>query len=78
MHTSMTIDEERRRLPIRGGAISPRECAERGVIVLDGEARSARVDHVVVEEPLEIRVGGVPISITMRTPSMVSVSVPMP
>lgn len=63
-----TIDEARRRLPIRGDAITPRQSVEREVVVLDGEARSARVDSVVVEEPLEIRVGGAPISITMRTP----------
>ena len=31
-------------------------------------ARVSTADHVAVEEPLEIRVGGVPIAVTMRTP----------
>jgi FdhD protein len=64
----MSAGEERRRLPIRGEAIAPTESRARRVVVLDGEARSDRDDRVVVEEPLEIRVGGAPISITMRTP----------
>ena len=31
------------------------------------EGRTER-DHVAVEEPLEIRIGGVPVAVTMRTP----------
>ena len=33
-----------------------------------GALRSTRPDTVVVEEPLEIRVSGVPLAVTMRTP----------
>ena len=35
---------------------------------LDGEGRSTRADAVAVEEPLEIRVGGRSVAVTMRTP----------
>lgn len=35
--------------------------------IADGEA-GQRTDNVVVEEPLEIRVNGAPITVTMRTP----------
>jgi FdhD protein len=35
---------------------------------IDGERRVGRPDTLVVEEPLEIRVGGRPLSVTMRTP----------
>ena len=31
-----------------------------------------RADLLAVEEPLEIRVGGQPLSVTMRTPAMTS------
>src|SRR2546430_14033136 len=31
------------------------------------EGRNER-DHVAVEEPLEIRIGGLPVAVTMRTP----------
>ena len=37
------------------------------VTVRDGQRR-ARVDHLAAEEPLEIRVGGEAVSVTMRTP----------
>ncbi len=33
-----------------------------------GDACSSRSDHVAREEPLEIRIGGVPIAVVMRTP----------
>ncbi|MFV0374478.1 formate dehydrogenase accessory sulfurtransferase FdhD [Microbacterium sp.] len=33
-----------------------------------GESTSRRADVLAVEEPLEIRVGGVPLAVTMRTP----------
>ncbi|MCW2517123.1 MAG: formate dehydrogenase [Mycobacterium sp.] len=39
----------------------------RVVRLVDG-VRSERVDTVVAEEPLEIRVGGRPLAVTMRTP----------
>ncbi len=38
------------------------------VIALRGDEGSARPDSVVVEEPLEIRLDGAPIAVTMRTP----------
>ena len=31
------------------------------------EGRGER-DHVAIEEPLEIRIGGTPVAVTMRTP----------
>ncbi|UUT34934.1 formate dehydrogenase accessory sulfurtransferase FdhD [Microbacterium elymi] len=34
----------------------------------DEEATSARADVLAVEEPLEIRIGGEPLTVTMRTP----------
>ena len=36
--------------------------------IVVGESRSRREDVLAVEEPLEIRVAGTPLSITMRTP----------
>ena len=38
------------------------------VLTIDGETALVRQDMLAVEEPLEIRIGGVAISITMRTP----------
>ena len=38
------------------------------VISLRGGSSAARADEVVVEEPLEIRLDGAPIAVTMRTP----------
>jgi len=35
---------------------------------LDGETAAERIDTLVAEEPLEIRVGGAAIAVTMRTP----------
>ena len=35
---------------------------------LDGEGRSTMADAIAVEEPLEIRVGGRSVAVTMRTP----------
>jgi FdhD protein len=40
----------------------------RRVVAIHGSSRSRRDDHVVTEEPLEIRVNGEPYAITMRTP----------
>ncbi len=42
--------------------------SERAVLVVADESRSAKVDRVAVEEPLEIRSGRDAIAITMRTP----------
>jgi FdhD protein len=42
--------------------------ANRRLVRLDGAGRSWRSDQVVVEEPLELRVAGVPVAVTMRTP----------
>lgn len=42
--------------------------ARRKVLRIDGDARVVRPDTLVVEEPLEIRVSGEPITVTMRTP----------
>src|SRR5438105_3437786 len=46
------------------GRVTTRRRVER----IDGAARVGRPDTLVVEEPLEIRVGGRPLSVTMRTP----------
>ncbi|WP_100444737.1 formate dehydrogenase accessory sulfurtransferase FdhD [Glycomyces xiaoerkulensis] len=40
----------------------------RKVVRLDGRERTTRADTLVVEEPLEIRVGGESLLVTMRTP----------
>ncbi|MDP9408701.1 MAG: formate dehydrogenase accessory sulfurtransferase FdhD [Actinomycetota bacterium] len=49
-----------------------RVTAQRRVVRLDvsgdGPGRRARADSLAVEEPLEVRVGGRPIAVTMRTP----------
>jgi len=45
-----------------------RVTARRRVVRVDGSQQAARPDTLVVEEPLEIRVGGRPLSVTMRTP----------
>jgi FdhD protein len=42
--------------------------ARRSVVRLGGETEVRRPDTLVVEEPLEIRVGGKPLVVTMRTP----------
>lgn len=40
----------------------------RAVVRVDGASADRRSDTLVVEEPLEIRVGGHPVTVTMRTP----------
>ena len=45
-----------------------RVTARRKMIRLGGPAVLARPDTLVVEEPLELRVGGRPLAVTMRTP----------
>ncbi|MDP9221615.1 MAG: formate dehydrogenase accessory sulfurtransferase FdhD, partial [Actinomycetota bacterium] len=40
----------------------------RRIVRIDGDRRVDRADTLAVEEPLEIRVGGRPLSVTMRTP----------
>lgn len=47
------------------GRITVRRPVERLAV---GGARNRRADTLAVEEPLEIRVGGAPLTITMRTP----------
>jgi FdhD protein len=42
--------------------------ARRKVLRIDGDARVTRPDTLAVEEPLEIRVGGSAVTVTMRTP----------
>jgi len=46
---------------------APPYAAEAVDVVRLPEGREER-DHVAVEEPLEIRIGGRPIAVTMRTP----------
>jgi FdhD protein len=38
------------------------------VVALRGSARETRAERVVVEEPLELRLDGTPLAVTMRTP----------
>jgi FdhD protein len=45
-----------------------RATARRRVVRLNGAGRAARPDALAAEEPLEIRVGGEPLTVTMRTP----------
>ncbi|MFC9358721.1 formate dehydrogenase accessory sulfurtransferase FdhD [Rhodococcus sp. NPDC057014] len=45
-----------------------RVTTQRPVNRIDGEQRRTRIDTLVVEEPLEIRVNRVPLAVTMRTP----------
>ena len=45
-----------------------RAARRRVVVVRPGEPGRTREDALAIEEPLEIRVGGVPFSVTMRTP----------
>ncbi|NRQ34105.1 formate dehydrogenase accessory sulfurtransferase FdhD [Nonomuraea sp. NN258] len=45
-----------------------RVAVKRRVLRIDEAARTRRVDSLAAEEPLEIRVHGVPLTITMRTP----------
>jgi FdhD protein len=45
-----------------------RMTARQKVVRLSGGRRSERVDTLVVEEPLELRVGGESLMVTMRTP----------
>lgn len=40
----------------------------RSIVAVNGQAVRRRRDDVAVEEPLEIRVNGAPVSVTMRTP----------
>jgi FdhD protein len=42
--------------------------SRRRLVHLDGDGRSWRSDQVVVEEPLELRIAGHPVAVTMRTP----------
>jgi FdhD protein len=50
------------------GRITARNPVTRITLDENGESVRRRADTVVVEEPLEIRVGGQPLSVTMRTP----------
>ncbi|KWX02183.1 formate dehydrogenase accessory sulfurtransferase FdhD [Carbonactinospora thermoautotrophica] len=45
-----------------------RVTGRRRVVRIDGDRRVARPDTLVAEEPLEIRVAGRPLAVTMRTP----------
>ena len=54
-----------RRLPLAGDLTPSPRAAQRAVVRADG---TATTDRVVVEEPLEIRLAGAPIAVTMRTP----------
>jgi FdhD protein len=42
--------------------------ARRRIVRLDGTARRGGEEHMAAEEPLELRIGGRPFTVTMRTP----------
>jgi FdhD protein len=48
--------------------VSAPATGRRRLLRLGPEGRTWTTDAVVVEEPMEIRVGGVPVAVTMRTP----------
>ena len=48
--------------------MSTETSAQRPVTVLDERGARAADDRVAVEEPLELRISGEPIAVTMRTP----------
>jgi FdhD protein len=50
------------------GRITSRRPVTRIVVATEGDGSRRRADILAVEEPLEIRVGGAPLAITMRTP----------
>ena len=50
------------------GRITARSAVTRIVLGEDGATVRRRADTLVVEEPLEIRIGGAPLTVTMRTP----------
>ncbi|MBA2390282.1 MAG: formate dehydrogenase accessory sulfurtransferase FdhD [Geodermatophilaceae bacterium] len=45
-----------------------RVTSRRSIVSIEGETVRRRWDTVAAEEPLEIRLGGTPLSVTMRTP----------
>jgi FdhD protein len=45
-----------------------RGVAKRRVTTIDADAARERIDALAVEEPMEIRVGGAAVAVTMRTP----------
>lgn len=45
-----------------------RVTGRRRIVRIDGDRRAERIDTLAAEEPLEIRVDGRPLSVTMRTP----------
>lgn len=60
---------QRRRLPIgREALVTTTPTVTREVTVLDERGTHAATDRVAVEEPLELRVAGEAIAVTMRTP----------
>jgi FdhD protein len=52
----------------RGGLNMPEPTQTREILKIGPDARSNTADEIAVEEPLEIRVAGEPVAITMRTP----------
>jgi FdhD protein len=57
------------RLPIgRGSLVTTTPSVRRDVTVLDASGAHTATDRLAVEEPLEIRVAGEPLAVTMRTP----------
>jgi FdhD protein len=46
----------------------PRSTATTEIVRIEGAAHTSRRDEVVVEEPLEIRISGETLAVTMRTP----------
>src|SRR5262245_64981728 len=57
----------KRKAQAESGLIMSREWRV-GVVRVGGKGASSRADLVAVEEPLEIRIDGTPLGVTMRTP----------
>jgi FdhD protein len=48
--------------------VAERRTARRRITTIEGGTARERIDHLAAEEPMEIRVGGQQVAVTMRTP----------
>ena len=67
-HRVLLERQPHRRLPLSSWAAMGRRSDRRHVVRLRAGAVTSRPDSLAVEEPMEIRLGGRPIAVTMRTP----------
>ena len=64
----LRVHGRERRLGVGTVAFVGRVTSRTPVLRIRGEHRTTRPDTVAAEEPLEIRLGGTPLAVTMRTP----------